>query len=97
MLLIIGHPVRRGVGRLEDLMSLPQGLAKLAINRSWQWAMEEVVTANCLLLFCDYVCAQVSLEKEHAVSINTLGVAVCDLHMSIAVEVGSIQIWCCLL
>eukprot|EP00061_Rhincodon_typus_P006164 g26509.t1 len=72
-LLIFGHPVRRGVGRSEDLlMGLLMGLAKLLINRSRQQATKGVIMAECLPLVRGYVCAQVSLEKEHAVSTNIL-------------------------
>eukprot|EP00061_Rhincodon_typus_P017279 g45905.t1 len=48
------------------LMGLLLGLAKLAIIRSRQRAMVRVVMANCLPLFCGYIRAWVSLEKEHA-------------------------------
>eukprot|EP00061_Rhincodon_typus_P014802 g42104.t1 len=42
MLLIFGHPVRRGAGRPDDLLvGLFLGLAKLVINRSRQRAVEE--------------------------------------------------------
>eukprot|EP00061_Rhincodon_typus_P006406 g27017.t1 len=74
-LLIFGYPVWRGVGRLVDLLvDLLLGLAKLAIHRCRQWAMEGVVMTNCLPLFCGYVRAWVSLEKEHMVSTNALDV-----------------------
>eukprot|EP00061_Rhincodon_typus_P003729 g20831.t1 len=63
MLLIFGHPVRRGVGRLEDL--LVGLLLGLAINKSRQWTMEGVIMADCLPIFHAYVCARVSLGKEH--------------------------------
>eukprot|EP00061_Rhincodon_typus_P006634 g27474.t1 len=73
MLLVFGHPVRRGAGRLENLlMGLLLGLARLAITRSRQQAMEGVILASCLPLLHGYVRARVSLEKEHAVSTNTL-------------------------
>eukprot|EP00061_Rhincodon_typus_P012925 g38982.t1 len=63
-LLIFGHLVRRGAGRSEDLLfGLLLGLAKLAINRFRQWAMERTVTADSLPLFCGHVCAQVTLEE----------------------------------
>eukprot|EP00061_Rhincodon_typus_P017740 g46578.t1 len=63
-LLIFGHPVWRGAGRSEDLLvGLLLGLAKLAINRSRQQAVEGVIMADCLPLFRGYVHAWVSLEK----------------------------------
>eukprot|EP00061_Rhincodon_typus_P011633 g36801.t1 len=39
-----------------------------------QWAMKGVITADSLPLFRSYVRVQVSLEKEHVVSTNTLDV-----------------------
>eukprot|EP00061_Rhincodon_typus_P014404 g41398.t1 len=64
---IFGHPVWRGAGRSEDLLvALLLGLAQLVMNRSRQRAMEGVIMVNYLPLFCGYVRARVSLEKEHA-------------------------------
>eukprot|EP00061_Rhincodon_typus_P009737 g33464.t1 len=74
-LLIFGHLVQRGAGKLEDLlMGLLLGLAKLVINRSKQRAMDGVIMADCLPRFHGYVRARAPLEKEHAVSTNTLAV-----------------------
>eukprot|EP00061_Rhincodon_typus_P011341 g36279.t1 len=51
--LIFGRPVQRGVGRSEDLlMALLLGLARLAVNRSRQQAMEGLISTDCLPLFC---------------------------------------------
>eukprot|EP00061_Rhincodon_typus_P010636 g35089.t1 len=62
MFLILGDPVQRGAGRSEDLLVV---LAKLVIDRSRQRAVEGVTYTDCLLLFCGYVQAWMSLEKEH--------------------------------
>eukprot|EP00061_Rhincodon_typus_P010959 g35626.t1 len=52
MLLIFRHLVQRGAGRLEDLLvGLHLGLARLAIDRSRQQAMEGLISANCLSPF----------------------------------------------
>eukprot|EP00061_Rhincodon_typus_P005044 g24031.t1 len=65
---IPSYLVRRRAGRSEDLLvSLLLGLC-LAINRSRQQAVEGVVMVDCLPLFLGYMWAQVSLEREHAVS-----------------------------
>eukprot|EP00061_Rhincodon_typus_P010857 g35456.t1 len=73
MLLIFGHLIWRGAGRLEELlMGLLLGLDKLGINRSKQWAVGAVICADCLSLFHSYVRALVSLEKEHVVSTDIL-------------------------
>ncbi|XP_060708553.1 mucosal pentraxin-like [Hemiscyllium ocellatum] len=52
-------------------MGLLLGLAKLAINRSSQRVVEEVIRPNYLSLFRGYIRARVSLEKEHMVSTHT--------------------------
>eukprot|EP00061_Rhincodon_typus_P009548 g33136.t1 len=63
---------QRIAGKSENLLvGLLLGLAKLAID-SGPWT--GVNMANCLPLFRGDVCAQVSLEKEHAVSTSTLDV-----------------------
>eukprot|EP00061_Rhincodon_typus_P007552 g29362.t1 len=73
MLLVFEHPVWRGKSQSEDiLMALLLGLAKLATNRSRQRALEGVIMANCLPLFCGYFHTRVSLEKEHAVGTGAL-------------------------
>eukprot|EP00061_Rhincodon_typus_P015230 g42790.t1 len=70
LLLIFGHT---GVGRLEDLlMGLHLDLARLAINRSMQWAGQGVISVNYMPFFRGYVRTRVSSEKEHAVSTKTL-------------------------
>eukprot|EP00061_Rhincodon_typus_P013594 g40060.t1 len=55
-LLIFGHPVWRGVGRSENLLlGMLLGLAKPAINRSSQRAIERVVMNDFQPLFHIYV------------------------------------------
>ena len=49
-------------------MNLFLGLAKRAIHRSRQRAIEAAVHPDCLPLYRGYVRGQVSLEREHAVS-----------------------------
>eukprot|EP00061_Rhincodon_typus_P011903 g37271.t1 len=60
-------------GRSEDpLVGLLIGLAKLAISRSQQQAMEGFIMSDCLPLFCGYIHIRVSLEKEHVVCTGAL-------------------------
>uniref|UniRef100_UPI00398ED08E protein ripply2-like n=1 Tax=Pristiophorus japonicus TaxID=55135 RepID=UPI00398ED08E len=47
-------------------------MAKAAINRSRQRAVEGIVQPDCPLLFRSYIQARVSLEVEHAMSTSTL-------------------------
>ena len=74
-LLIYGHLVQRGEGRDGDLLvNLLLGLAKRAIYRSRQRAIEGDVHPDCLPLYRGYVRGQVSLEREHAVSTGTVDI-----------------------
>eukprot|EP00061_Rhincodon_typus_P008653 g31457.t1 len=73
MLLIYRHAIWGGTDKSKGLLVTQLlGLTKMAINRSRQWAAKGLIAPDCLLLFYGYICAWVSLERQHPALIGTI-------------------------